>query len=386
MTRLVAGNLFRHPLRTLLTVAALGIAIFLLCFLQTIVTSLEAGVESASSRRLWVQSAVSLFIDLPVSYENKIAALPEVTNTCKWQWFGGYFQDRSNFFAQFSCDPVKLREMWPELELVDGSWEDFARTRTGAVVGYRLAEQFGWKVGDAVPLISPLFPNATGTAWDFTICGIYRPGSATIDPTTFFFQWDYFTENVREATGEDPGVGVIVIETGPGADAPEVMRAVDDLFENGPQRVQTTTEAEFQRQFVTMIGNLPRFLGFIGGGVFLAILLGCINTMLMAAREQVHDVGILKSLGFSDGAMFRYLFAQSFTLSLLGGALGIAVALATAPGIAAGLGSFLPGFRIRTGTLVTAALITAAVAVFAGIVPALQARRLQAVEALRMEE
>jgi len=312
--------------------------------------------------------------------------VPEVTNTCKWQWFGGYYQDRSNFFAQFACDPVTLRQMWPELELVDGSWQEFERVRTGAIVGVGLAEKFGWKVGDAVPLMAPLFPNATKTAWDFTICGIYRPTKATVDPTTFFFQWEYFAQTVREATGEEPGVGVIVIDTAPGTDAPGVMSAVDALFENGPQRVQTTTEAEFQRQFVTMIGNIPRFLSYIGGGVFLAILLGCINTMLMAAREQVHDIGILKALGFSDGAMFRYLFSQSFTLSVLGGAVGVGLALLAAPAIGAGLGTFLPGFRIRAGTLLVAGLITGAVALFAGIVPAMNARGLPAVDALRSEE
>jgi putative ABC transport system permease protein len=383
MLGLVRRNLLKHPVRSLLTVAALTVAIFLLCLLASLLTALGSGVEAASERRLWVQSAVSLFVDLPLSYGSKIAAVEGVGRCCRFQWFGGYYQDQSNFFAQFAVDPDRLLPMWPEMEIVEGSVEDFVAERTACVIGRGLAEEFGWKVGDTVPIIGALFPRPDGSAWEFQVRAIYAPRKATLDERTMFFHWDYFEESMAGILGQPPNVGVYVIELAPGADATDVMTRTDALFVNGPQRVQTTTESEFNRQFVSMVGNVPKLLGAIGGGVFVAILLACVNTMLMAAREQTRDVGILKALGFTDGAVSRLQLAQSLVLCGAGGGLGILLALATQSGIAATIGRYFPGYEVRAGTVLLALALTAAVGILAGIVPARGAARLNAVEALR---
>jgi putative ABC transport system permease protein len=273
--------------------------------------------------------------------------------------------------------------MWPEMEIVEGSIDDFLGERTACVIGRGLAEEFGWKVGDTVPIIGALFPHPDGSAWEFQVRAIYGPRKATLDERTLFFHWEYFEESMASALGQPPNVGVYVIELAPGADATEVMARTDALFVNGPQRVQTTTESEFNRQFVSMIGNVPKLLGAIGGGVFVAILLACVNTMLMAAREQTRDVGILKALGFTDGAVARLQLAQSLVLCGLGGGFGVALALATQSGIAGAIGRYFPGYEVRAGTILAAATLTAAVGLLAGIVPARGAARLNAVEALR---
>jgi putative ABC transport system permease protein len=161
------------------------------------------------------------------------------------------------------------------------------------------------------------------------------------------------------------------------------MASVDGLFENGPQRVQTTTEAEFSRQFVSMLGNVPRLVGFISAGVFVAILLAVVNTMLMSAREQMHDVGILKALGFTDGATGRLLLLQSLSMCTFGGGLGIVLALAMERPIGAAMGRMFPGYAIEPATLIEAAVVTIGVGLLAGLVPAWNARRLKSVDALR---
>jgi putative ABC transport system permease protein len=383
MLHLVVLQLLKHPIRSLLTMGSLTVALFLLCLLTSLVTTLEAGVEAADSRRLWVQSAVSLFVDLPASYQPKIAAVPGVKRTAKWQWFGGYYQDPSNFFAQFAVDPEELFALWPELKVVGGTEEAFLRRRNSCVIGKGLAEQFGWKVGDTVPLIGALFPMPDGSAWEFEVAAVYEPTKATLDNRTLFFQWEYFEQTMREIEGETPNVGVFVIEVDRGADVTSIMGEVDRLFENGPQRVQTTTEAEFNRQFVSMVGNVPRLVSFIGAGVFFAILLACVNTMLMAAREQTRDVGILKSLGFTDATLFRYYIVQSLVLCGAGGGLGILFALASKPAISAFLGRYFPGYEVKPATVALAVGVTLLVGLLAGIVPARNAGRLDPVHALR---
>jgi len=383
MNKLIRRSLLRHPMRTLLTIGSLAVALFLLCFLRSLVTTLESGVAAANQQRLWVQSAVSLFVDLPLTYQGKIEAVDGVKRTCKWQWFGGYFQDQSNFFAQFAVDPEPLFDMWPEVEVVAGSRDAFFADKRACIVGEALAKQFGWKVGDAVPLIGALFQKADGSAWEFQVAAIYRPARATVDDRTFFFHWDYFEKTMEAAMGETPNVGVFVIELAPGAAAPTVMASVDALFENGPQRVQTTTEAEFNRQFVSMIGNLPRLISFIGGGVLFAILLACVNTMMMQAREQLREIGVMKALGFSDGAAAFFLLSQSLLLVGTGGALGIGLAVLTQRGIAGFLNRFFPGYAILPQTLLAAVAVTLILGLLAGAVPARLAEKTRTVEAMR---
>lgn len=385
MLRLVWRNLRKHPIRSLLTVASLTVALFLLCFLTSVVTTLDAGVEAADSRRLWVRSAVSLFVDLPPSYESKIRTVEGVADVCKWQWFGGYYKERSNFFAQFAVEPEALFRMWPEVKIVAGSREEFLRQRTGCLIGRDLADTYGFEVGDRVPIIGALFAKPDGSAWDFQVAAIYEPTKATLDSRTFFFQWDYFEKTLEGIDDLTPNVGVFVVRVADGAEPTEVMARIDALFVNGPQRVRTATEAEFNRQFVSMIGNLPRLILFIGLGVFLAILLACLNTMLMAAREQVHDIGIMKALGFSDGRMFGFLIAQAVVLCAVGGAAGIALALGTESGIAKSLGAFFPGYSVPPEVVAGAVAATAFTGLVAGLMPAWRARRLTAVAALRGE-
>jgi putative ABC transport system permease protein len=161
------------------------------------------------------------------------------------------------------------------------------------------------------------------------------------------------------------------------------MAAVDGLFVNGPQRVQTTTEAEFNRQFLSMVGNVPKLVSYIGLGVLLAILLASVNTMLMQAREQTREIGVLKALGFRDGFAAAVLMLQALLLVGTGGGLGIALAWASQDGIGTMLGPNLPGYAVAPRTFAAAVGTTVFLGLLAGAVPARMAERLRTVEAMR---
>lgn len=379
---LVLRNLLAHPLRTMLTAGSLVIAVWLICTLRSIVIGLSAGVEGAASNRLMVQSAVSLFVDLPLSYQGKIQGVRGVAQTCKFQWFGGYFQDPGNFFAQFGVDQTTYFESYPEVELLEGKPEDFERTRTGCLIGQDLARRYGWKVGSRVPITGTIFQRADGGAWEFDVVGIYRSKASNVDNATLFFQYDFLRESLETGAAEGPpGVGVYVVKLAPGADVVTVSRAIDELFLNGPQRVQTTTEAEFQRQFVSMMGGVSTFLGSIGGGVLFAILLAVLNTMLLAGRERTRDIGVMKALGFGDGVAFALLMTESLVLCGLGGLAGIGLALATEPGMA----TIMPTYEVSAETIAIAGALALALGVIAGIGPAVRVMNLRVVAAMRPE-
>ena len=142
---LVLKNLFSSCLvsaRTVLTLLSLVIAIFLLCLLRSLVVSLDAGVKASSSNRLQVQSAVSLFVDLPLSYQGKIETVPGVGQTTKFQWFGAYYQKPSNFFAQFAVDHDRFLDAYPEVDLIEGDPDAFLQNRAGCLIGADLARRF----------------------------------------------------------------------------------------------------------------------------------------------------------------------------------------------------------------------------------------------------
>jgi putative ABC transport system permease protein len=384
---LLFRNLFARPLRSLLTLGSIVVAVFLVCILRGVIGALEAGVEASSQRRLVIQSAVSLFVNLPASYQGKIEAVGGVESTCKLQWFGGYYQTPRNFFAQFAVDADRLLDAYPEIELLEGSELTFRSRRTSCLIGRGLAEEYGWELGESVPIVGALFPRSDGSTWDFEVAGIYRSTANNVDERTLWFHFDYLDESLRNGGAEGPsGVGVFVAKTERGADPTAVMADVDELFQNGPQRVQTTTEAEFQRQFVTMLGGVPTLLSSIGGGVLFAIALATLNTMLMAAREQTHALGILGALGFTPGTAFALLMGESLLLCGLGGLFGAALALS----IESGFRTFLASngfvmFEISTATVALGLGLALAVGALAGLAPAIGAARLRAVEALRSE-
>jgi len=332
-----------------------------------------------------VMSANGLFVELPLHYQQKIEEVEGVELTTKFQWFGGYFRSQKNFFAQFAIDPETMFDMYPECKVPADQLAAFRRTRTGCIIGRTLAKEFGWNIGDTIPLTGALHPHPEDKAWEFTVVGIYRSDLPSFDNRTMFFRWDYFEETLKSG-GYTPNVGIYAIRAKPDAVLEQVIADVKSRFRDSEQRIDCYTEAEFQRQFQSMFGNIPLFLGWIGGGVLIAILVACVNTMLMSAREQTTDIGILKSLGFTDGSVFGLLLSQAMLLSLLGGACGMFFAWITQRPIASWIESMFPSYEITNGTFVLAAVVALAIGPLAGLIPALHARRLRCVEALRGTE
>jgi putative ABC transport system permease protein len=383
--RLLLKNVLRHPVRAVLTALSVTVAVFLMCFLHAGVAGLTRTIEAASQSRLFVQSAVSLFVDLPLAYQQKIAQVPGIEAICKWQWFGGrYEQEKGGYFAQFGIDADSFLPSYPEIEIVEGSYERFRQERTACLVGQDLASTYGWQVGQTVPLRGTIFTRTDGQPWEFTIAGLYRSNKASIDQQTLYFHFDYLDESLQNGGAIGPrGVGVYLLRLAPGADAVAVMQGVDALFENGPQRVQTTTEGEFSRQFISMLGDVPTLLKFIGSAVLFAIFFAVLNTMLMAGREKTRELGMLKALGFRDGTVGALLVGESVLVCGLGALLGVAITKALDAPFQAMMGASLPGFQFDGTTLLFGTGVSLGLGLLAGIAPAVRASRLSVLQALR---
>ena len=385
--KIVLRNLRAHPLRNLLTAGAVFFAVFLLSFLQAVVSTLDAGVRSASTQRLWVQSAVSLFVDMPLAYESKIATVEGVDWACKWQWFGGIYKEESNFFAQFGVDSATFLKSYPEMVCDAGQYKNFEANRTGCLVGKDLSDKYGFEIGDTVPIIGRIFPRPDGSPWEFKVEGIYESKTPAVDQATMYFHFDYLKEAIEAGdTDSEMGVGVFLAKVKDGADPGEDQSAINAKFENGPQRVNATTEAEFGRQFVSMLGNIPLLLRSIGGAVLVAIFFAVLNTMLTIGQERTRDIGIMKAIGFQDGVVFRMMILESLVLSLSGGLLALAVAKFLEPGLQLAISQQFPGFAISSDTMLLGIGIATGIGVLAGIMPGMRIRNLTPLQGLRGQD
>jgi len=385
---LVRRNLMRHPIRSLLTFGFAVLALFLLVFLRSAVTTLDAALKSAAKNRVVVQSATSLFVYMPYSYRAKIEGIPGVESTGPWNWIGGYYQDEMNRFAQFAVDMKTVIAQYPELVIIEGSVEDLMADREGVLIGADLASQYGWKLGDRVPIIQTIYASSQGEAWAFNVRAISRSTNPAFDDKTMFLHWEYFDEKhkvLRDAGygAAEQDVGIWMTKVKAGFSPEGVISAVDTMFEAGPQRTSTQTEAAFQAQFTSMLGNIPTFLGWIGSAILIAIFFSVLNTNGMAARERSRDVGVLKALGFKNRLASGMLLLESMLLIGGGGLLGVALAWMSVPAFRKMFGMIFPNYHIAPVTVVLGLLTAVGIGFLGGLIPAIRLARLRTVDVLR---
>jgi putative ABC transport system permease protein len=368
-------NLFRRKTRTLLTVGSIAVALFLFGLLVTIETSLNAGVDVAGADRLIVRNKTSLIMPLPLSYQERLRQIEHVTEATFATWFGGIYQDQKNFFPQFAIDTETYRELFPEFRIPDEQWQAFLADQEGAVVGRTTAERFGWKVGDRIPIQGTIW---SGT-WDFNIRAIYEGERAGDDESMFWFHWKYLEE--RRPFGKGT-VGWYTVKLDDPDHAVEVGRAIDERFANSAWETSTETEKAFAAGFAKQIGNIRLLILSIGAVVLFTLLLVTGNTMAMAVRERVPELGVLKTLGFGDRTVLALVLAESLLIAMVGGALGLGLAkLFTLGGDPTG--GMLPVFYLAPGKMALGAALALFVGLAAGSIPALTAMNLRIVDALR---
>jgi putative ABC transport system permease protein len=384
--RLVHRNLTAHPVRMTLTVLAVMVGIFLYCFLTSIVTSLDAAVKAAAGNRIVVSSAVSLFQSLPTSsaYMDGIKEVEGVEALTRFTWFGGKWPGEKMPAPQFGTDPRALLEIYPEVVIDPEQAQAWFDDKKGGIIGIKVAQKRGLKVGDQVALEGTIYPRVDRKPWNFNVRGIYRATKKNIDDQTMHFHWSYLDETLAKGEAYGPrGTSVYLVRLKEGYKGEDVAAAIDAKYAGGPQRTRTGTEAAFQASWLGMLGNLPVFLGAIGGAIVVALLFGVVNTMTIAARERVRTMGILKALGFPDAVPLRLYLLEALLLVGIGGVAGIVIAWALQDVFQEVFKQFVPQYFVGTDTMVRAGLICLGIALLAGMIPALRTRRLKAVDALR---
>ncbi len=378
--RLMWRNALRHRLRTFLTILGITIAILAFGLLRTVIGAWYAGVEASSASRLVTRNAISLIFPLPISYKDRIRQVDGVSIVSWGNWFGGYYIEQKNFFANFAVDMPSYLRLYPEFVLPPDQAAAAMRDRRACVVGRKLAERFGWKIGDTIVLKGTAFPGE----WEFVLRGVYHGRDRSTDESQLFFHWDYLNETVKKLIprrADQAGFYMIGV-VNPSLTA-EVATEIDRTFKNSLAETMTETEKAFTLGFIAMTEAIVIAIRLVSFVVIVIIMAVVANTMAMTARERIGEYAVMKTLGFGGPHIALLIFGESLVISMTGCAIGIALTFPTAAAFADAMSQYFPIFNVEARTVwldLAAALLVGTVA---AIFPAWRAVRIGIAEGLR---
>ncbi|MFL6602311.1 MAG: ABC transporter permease [Steroidobacteraceae bacterium] len=379
-TGFVVANLFRKKTRTILTILSVIMAFLLFGLLQSLNSIFSSGADFIGATRVITQARVSFTTALPLSMVPKLESVPGVARVAYSQWFGGVWQENTQVFT-FAVDPTRYHDVYAEWVMPEEHWKAFANTRTAMIAGKLVADKYGWKVGQKIPLSSNIYPQKNGSkSWAFDLVGIYDGSDENWKKQTnaVFINHDYFDEANQFGKGR---ANFFILKLASGADAAAVSKTIDGMFENSPDETKTQTEKDFNLSFVKQIGDIGLIVRWILFAVFFTLLLVVGNTMAQSVRERVPELAVLKTLGFSDGSVLGFVLAEAIALCLVGGVIGLMLATLLGAMVEKGTGG---QFQLNVNGLIWAigigAILVMSMAV--GLLPALRARRLKIVDAL----
>ena len=379
-TGFVIANLFRKKTRTVLTILSVIMAFLLFGLLQSLSSIFDSGADFVGATRLMTQARVSFTQALPLSMLPKLESVPGVSRVAYSQWFGGVWQENTQVFT-FAVDPERYHDVYPEWVMSDEQWKTFQHTRTAMVAGKMVADKYGWKIGQKIPLSSNIYPQKGGSkSWAFDLVGFYEGKDDNWKKQTnaVFINHDYFDEANMFGKGR---TNFYILKLTPGTDAAQVSKAVDGMFENSPDETKTQTEKDFNLSFVKQIGDIGLIVRWILFAVFFTLLLVVGNTMAQSVRERVPELAVLKTLGFTDGSVLGFVLAEAVALCLVGGVVGLVLATLLGAMVEEATGG---QFQLHVNGAIWAigvgAILVMSIAV--GLLPGLRARSLKIVDAL----
>jgi putative ABC transport system permease protein len=321
---LVRKNLFRKKLRFTLLFISIMIAFLLYGVLASVDTLIRTGGDSNQANRMVTMNKINFTQPLPIAYLNRIRAIDGIVEATHTNWFGGYFQDQKNFMVMFAAEPESYLKVYPEIILSPAERDSFQKERTGMIVGKQIADKFGWKVGQKVPIFSNIYQQKDGKrSWDFIVSGIFTTSRKNTAPNFIVFNWEYFNETTgfeRDFTGN-----VTFLTRSPDENA-AMKEKIDASFANSAYATDTMTEQQFATAFASQLGNIGLIISIVVGASFLTILIIVGNTMVMAVRERTREIGIMKTLGFADSKILFMIIGEAVMIALIGGLFGLLLA------------------------------------------------------------
>lgn len=378
--KLLVRNALRHRLRTILTVVGLAVAILAFGLLRTVVSAWYGGVNASSASRLVSRNAISLVFSLPIAYQEKIRRVDGVSAVSYANWFGGVYITEKNFFPNFAIEGEGYLNLYPEFVLPADHRRAFLTDRKGCIAGRKLANRFGWKIGDSITLKGTIFPGN----WEYILRGIYTGAEQSTDESQFFFHWSYLNETLKKTVPRRADqVGVYIVGIDNPRSAAESSAAIDGLFKNSLAETLTETEKAFQLSFISMTEAIVVAIRIVSYVVIVIILAVVANTMAMTARERIGEYAIFKSLGFRSYHIAGMVFGESVLITLAGCLTGIALTFPAARAFGSLMDAFFPVFTVDHATVWLDLLLGLLIGIISALFPFVRAIRINIADGLR---
>jgi putative ABC transport system permease protein len=384
---LIFRNCFRNKRRSLLTIISIATSLCLLAILLTIYHAFYyTEVTPDQALRLVTRNRISLANPLPLSYQQQIKQMSGVKEVMITQWFGGTYKDSrdpANFFARFAVEADKFATVNPEYKMPESDMQAFVNDRTGCVIGRKTAVRHNLKTGDRMTLTGDIFP----VTLELVVRGIY---DCRLDNESLFFHFKYLNESLGPESNFRDVAGIYSIRMERAEDANTISKTIDDKFRNSTAQTRTETEQAFQLSFLGFLGNVKLILLSICAAVTFTILLVTGNTMAMAVRERAREVGVLKTLGFTNGIVLWLMVGEAIAIGLIGGVIGLAITkglMLLLSGMPAGV-TFLD-FSVVTlqpSVIAICLLVAGMIGLVSSIIPAIGASKRSIVEALKFTD
>ncbi len=372
----IVKTLWRHRSRTLLTVSGAAVALFVFCF----VGAVQEGMVDLHRRQAGKRSLITFQANkfcpatshLPQDYAEKIMRLGGVRDVVPIQVFTNNCRASLDVVVFYGVPPSKLRTARPDFTLLEGEWNEFESHQQSAIVGRNVAKRRRLAVGDTFSI---------GDV-QVDIAGIFSSN----DPAEENYIYSHL-EFLQRTKGMDLVGTVTQLEVllNEGTDADEKCRAIDETFRSGSVETDTRPKGVFQADSLGDLAQLigmARYLGLACVGLVLSLVA---TTTLMSVQDRIQEHAVLRTLGFSGWNVFTIVLVESVILSLFGGIAGVGTAmvvLATS-GLAVGAEAVTIAFTPSTRLAATGVAVSLIAGIAAGLIPALQASRVEIVGALR---
>ncbi len=376
LTRLICKNALRNKRRTILTVSSAAISLFLLTTLAMVYRALGKPYQGADAApRLMVRRLSGIVYMMPSSYGARIKTVPGVVAVSPMNWFGGYWVDPKNQFANFAMDADTIFDVLSGVSKIPSDQlQDFKRERIAAVAGQRLINQFHWKIGERITLLGSPYHITP----ELILRGVFSGGP----DDQLYFHYDYLNQALG---GHFDQVNLYWIRLEGPELAARVSEAIDTMFRNTDAETKTESENNFLLGFISMLGNVRAMLLMVGSAVGFAILLIVANTMAMSIRERVSEAAIMRALGFRARHILGLFVGESLMLTLAGAIFGVGGAklLFDSLRLTKVTAFVWADMRVRPDTLGFCFAVALLIAVLASGWPAYRASRGNLAEALR---
>jgi len=379
---LILSGLRRNPTRNALTTMSIVIAFLLFGLLKPVSEVFESGPQISGADRLLVAPKHSISDMLPIGHVDQIRQLPGIKVVAHQTWFGGTFKDPANSFAQYAVPAKEFMMVYDDAVLPRAHLDAFINTRTGAIAGREIADEFDMKIGDKLPFIPNIWYNKDFTHWEFDLVGIYEGKDEKVDTRRFFLNYSFFDEYRAFGNGS---IGNIVVSVEDPDQITKIAGQIDELFVNSRNETNTTTEREYILGFARQLGDIGLIVNAILLAVFFTILSLTANTMSQGIRDRIPEMAILKTLGFQETTILWLVLGEAVSITVAGSLVGLGLAAAflkLADQIMPSL-TQLGALSISIPVFVTGVSIAVCIGVVVGLPPAIQAKRVSIIDALR---